>query len=399
MMMLQSFTTPSNFKTVFDYHGSTGLLRSKEDSTGRSYLYNFDEYGRLTEAISPSGQVIRLEYNLSLKRCFCYHYKRRQRSSFVAHKRIRRHHEDCLCRGTLRYHVERYEVRGSTEERITQHPDGSLSIIQRDSSKLDVETVPNPVLSNSNPVSGEMFPVPSRMRMAFSDDNVQYLEWHYFVHADGKNGNRRITRVGRKFKRNAELIFSVVFDRDQNSEIIYDRHQVPLVTATYDVMARTVQWQSPQNITPVRVEFDQFGRLTKWVRGHLTRNYDFDMQGRLVEVRHSDSNGIMYKYDKKMVDMPSELILPSGSRYLLQYHTAGGLHTIITPNGHKHEVAMQTSLGFYKLLYLSPGSKSPFVMHFNDHGQLIAKMYPDHTGRGGIRVRLQWKNQVRVLWY
>ncbi|GFV84134.1 ten-m [Trichonephila clavipes] len=89
---------------------------------------------------------------------------------------------------------------GSTEERITQHPDGSLSIIQRDSSKLDVETVPNPVLSNSNPVSGEMFPVPSRMRMAFSDDNVQYLEWHYFVHADGKNGNRRITRVGRKFK-------------------------------------------------------------------------------------------------------------------------------------------------------------------------------------------------------
>lgn len=60
--------------------------------------------------------------------------------------------------------------------------------------------MPNPVLSSSNPVSGEMFPVPSRMRMAFSDDNVQYLEWHYFVHADGKNGNRRITRVGRKFK-------------------------------------------------------------------------------------------------------------------------------------------------------------------------------------------------------
>lgn len=67
MMMLQSFTTPSNFKTVFDYHGSTGLLRSKEDSTGHSYIYNFDEYGRLTESITPSGQVIKLEYNLSVK--------------------------------------------------------------------------------------------------------------------------------------------------------------------------------------------------------------------------------------------------------------------------------------------------------------------------------------------
>ncbi|GFR19463.1 teneurin-m [Trichonephila clavata] len=189
MMMLQSFTTPSNFKTIFDYHGSTGLLRSKEDSTGRSYLYGFDEYGRLTEAITPSGQVIRLEYNLSLK------------GASVTITRDDRDPVALLIKGsdvTMKI--------GSTEERITQHPDGSLSIIQRDSSKLDVETVPNPVLSNSNPVSGEMFPVPSRMRMAFSDDNVQYLEWHYFVHADGKNGNRRITRVGRKFKRNGELI-------------------------------------------------------------------------------------------------------------------------------------------------------------------------------------------------
>ena len=65
----------------------------------------------------------------------------------------------------------------------------------------------------------------------------------------------------------------------------------------------------------------------------------------------------------------------------MQYDTSGGLHTIITPNGQKHEIAMQTSLGFYKLLYLSPGIKYPFVMHFNDYGQLLAKMYPDNGGR------------------
>ena len=67
MAMLQSFTTPSNFKTQFDYHGSNGLLRSKSDSTGKSYVYQYDEYGRLTEAVTPSGQIIRLLYNLSLK--------------------------------------------------------------------------------------------------------------------------------------------------------------------------------------------------------------------------------------------------------------------------------------------------------------------------------------------
>lgn len=67
MMMLQSFTTPSNFKTLFDYHGSTGLLRSKVDSAGRSYVYGFDGYGRLIESVAPSGQVVRLTYNLSVK--------------------------------------------------------------------------------------------------------------------------------------------------------------------------------------------------------------------------------------------------------------------------------------------------------------------------------------------
>lgn len=94
-----------------------------------------------------------------------------------------------------------------------------------------------------------------------------------------------------------------MFDRDQNSEIIYDRHQVPLVTALYNISAPSILWQSPQNITPVKVDFDQFGRLTKWERGQMKKNYNFDIQGRLVEVRHSDSNGIMYKYDKKVVDM------------------------------------------------------------------------------------------------
>ncbi|KFM75264.1 Teneurin-3, partial [Stegodyphus mimosarum] len=105
MMMLQSFTTPSNFKTVFDYHGSTGLLRSKEDSTGLSYIYNFDEYGRLTESVTPSGQVIRLAYNLSLK------------GASVTITRDDKDPVSLLIKGsdvTARI--------GSTEERITQHP-------------------------------------------------------------------------------------------------------------------------------------------------------------------------------------------------------------------------------------------------------------------------------------
>lgn len=67
MQMLQGFTTPDNFKTSFEYQGSTGLLKSKLDSSRKAYVYNYDNYGRLIHAITPTGQVIKLSYNLSVK--------------------------------------------------------------------------------------------------------------------------------------------------------------------------------------------------------------------------------------------------------------------------------------------------------------------------------------------
>lgn len=67
MQMLQGFTTPDNFKTSFEYQGSTGLLKSKLDSSRKAYVYNYDNYGRLIHAVTPTGQIINLMYNLSVK--------------------------------------------------------------------------------------------------------------------------------------------------------------------------------------------------------------------------------------------------------------------------------------------------------------------------------------------
>lgn len=67
MHMLQGFTTPDNFKTSFEYLGSTGLLRGKMDSARKAVVYSYDAYGRLTQAVTPTGEVIKLNYNLSMK--------------------------------------------------------------------------------------------------------------------------------------------------------------------------------------------------------------------------------------------------------------------------------------------------------------------------------------------
>lgn len=51
------------------------------------------------------------------------------------------------------------------------------------------------------------------------------------------------------------------------------------------------------------------------------------------------------------------------------------------PNGHKHEIAIQISFGFYKQLYLSPGVRYPYVLQTNEVGQILVKHLPKSRGR------------------
>ncbi|KAG8175100.1 hypothetical protein JTE90_024602 [Oedothorax gibbosus] len=364
MGMLQSFTTPSNFKTQFDYHGSNGLLRSKSDSTGKSYVYGYDEYGRLVEGITPSGQIIRLSYSLSVK------------GAAVTVSRDGKESTVLLIKGS-----DVTTRTGGAEKRVTQFPDSSLILTYPDSLTIEVDTSVSPILDDADPLVAETDPQPTSLKTTLAEDVVRHLEWKYLVKKSGKGLVREITHIGKVLKVNGDVLFSVEFDRAEHTETVFDRNQVPLLTAHYDVLGQPLQWKPAHNFTSVKLEYDRYGRMDHWERGYLVEKYTFDMQGRLAAIGYADNTGIMYKYDEGAISMPSEVIVPSGGKYVLQYDSSEGLQAIITPNSHKHELAFQTSLGFYKLLYLSPGVRYPFVMHFGDNGQLLAKLYPENNGR------------------
>lgn len=67
MKLLSELSTPDNYNVTLEYHGPTGLLRSKLDSAGRSYVYTYDEFGRLTTAVTPTGKVVKLTFDLNQK--------------------------------------------------------------------------------------------------------------------------------------------------------------------------------------------------------------------------------------------------------------------------------------------------------------------------------------------
>src|SRR5699024_7784670 len=64
--LLASFTTPSNYALKFSYHSSTeALLTARTDSWGQSVLYRYDEYGRVVQAVLPTGDVLALTNRLA----------------------------------------------------------------------------------------------------------------------------------------------------------------------------------------------------------------------------------------------------------------------------------------------------------------------------------------------
>lgn len=57
MGQLQRFVAGDNSTTSFAYFSNTGLLETKETSRGLTFLYEYDENGRLASVVQPTGEV------------------------------------------------------------------------------------------------------------------------------------------------------------------------------------------------------------------------------------------------------------------------------------------------------------------------------------------------------
>lgn len=62
---LETFESPNKYTASFRYHHTSGLLRSKFDNENMAYVYDYDEYGRLVSATTPTGEVFGLRFNLT----------------------------------------------------------------------------------------------------------------------------------------------------------------------------------------------------------------------------------------------------------------------------------------------------------------------------------------------
>lgn len=64
MGQLQAFVSNDNVTTRFSYLGNTGLLESKETSDGHTFLYEYDDIGRLSAVVMPTGERSTIETDM-----------------------------------------------------------------------------------------------------------------------------------------------------------------------------------------------------------------------------------------------------------------------------------------------------------------------------------------------
>ncbi|XP_055530568.1 teneurin-m isoform X1 [Wyeomyia smithii] len=367
MKMLHELSTPDNYNVTFDYHGPTGLLKTKLDSTGRSYVYNYDEFGRLTSAVTPTGKVIDLSFDLSVKGATVKVTENSQREVSM------------LIQGSSV--VSRV---GEAATKTTVLVDGGTTSVSPWGNVVSVESVPYILLAEIDPLLGESYPVPSKQRTEINGDLSNRFEWRYFIRhvpVRGKNA-RALTQVGRKLRVNGDNLLTFEYEKDSSSITVSVDDKTELLNVTYDKSSRPVAYR-PQSgeYADVDLEYDRFGRLISWKWGNLKEDYTFDRAGRLNEIKYGDGSSIVYAFKDMISSLPLKVTTPRRSDYLLQYDDAGALQSLTTPRGHIHAFSLQTSLGFFKYQYFSPINRHPFEILYNDDGQILAKIHPHQSGK------------------
>lgn len=288
--MLQEFSSPEGYNFTFDYHSSTGLVKSRKDSSGRASVYTYDEFGRLTMAVSPTGQVVTLNFDLN------------EKGASVKIRRDENQPETVLIKGTSTV----YKRMGKSEEVTSVHPDGNVVRLFPWSQQITTESVPYSILGEINPVLSDSFPVPGKQKTELAGDLVNRVEWRYVARKEGRGKNKQIVQVDKKMRINGENILMVEYDRETKSELIFVDDRNEILNVTYDdKTGRPLKWFPQHGFAPVTLEYDRFWRLTGWKWADLQETYEYDRSGRLETIHYSDGTALTHTYRDALVTLVS----------------------------------------------------------------------------------------------
>nr|XP_015923788.2 teneurin-m-like [Parasteatoda tepidariorum] len=370
--LLEKIVDPDSLEIKFMYD-TIGLLTSRSDAAGRSFFYVYDENGRLTDVIKPSGQVTKLSFDLSPDGASVFSHYEENTSQLIV-----------KVKGTTVITTQ-YGV----PIQATLHQDGAIEIETPWHVGLVWEPASHHVLQEMLPVQAGMFPLPVRQTTYVGLEPANVLEWRYDVKYNKRaRVERSISAVERVLMANEIQYLTMEYDWVAAREILYNSSRRPFLVIQYDSFTRPIQWLPTESRLPLNVMYDRLGRLSGWQQGALSESFGYDRMSHLAEIKYPDSTTMRFSYSGKT--MPSKVVLASGRIFTSHYDQNGGLQYVTTPKKTRHTFLTLISIGFYKFFYIPPGNSGPYVVHFNDLKQAIMKIFPGDQGR----VLYRYNNQT-----
>ena len=341
--LLQQIITPDNFNITVEYLRSSGLLTSKRDSKGRSFLYEYDTFGRLVGAVTPTGKTIKLSFDLNVKGTSLVN---------IDENTGKKSTEIVIKSGIMGSNPTVWTKIGAyVESKITTFNDGAFISMTGVSKILSTDMIPYVLLGNSDPerlMLAESYPVPAKQNVEIGNDLVNRVEWRYYLKEqrpqyllNGKQKSSKFTTsnygvsgvVNKKMKVNGEDLLDFEYDRNSNvltvtlEDAVNNGSMMAVVPGhilfniSFDEKSRPFKWTSHDGVyANVEVEYlDRYGRLARWQRGEEVEKYDFDQDSRrLSRVYFGDDAVLTYTYKDSFTTQPLKVTLPRGSDYLLK---------------------------------------------------------------------------------
>ncbi len=364
--MLHEFRTPDNFSITYDYFGGSGLLKSKLDTTGRSFVYSYNEFGRCDSIVTPTGKIISLDFDLNDRGAMIEILENAEKEKTLM-----------VQSNSLVEHV------GETITRYVKENTGNTLKVSPHGIAVSVETSPHAILSEIDSLTGEIYPVPTKQKTELKNEMINRFEWRYSLKRTQNNSRQKSPPVVKKLRVNGEAILSIEYDKDNNFLTVgsEDKSNARLLLVQYDKGLRPTAFR-PQSgdYAHVEIEYDRYGRVGKWSWGDLKESYVYE-SGRLSEIKYADETSLLLTFRDTSSMFPLKITTPRRSDYLLQYDESGALQSLTTPRGHIHTFSLQTSFGFMKYQYHSPTQRHPFEIQYDDDRKFLAKIHPHQSGK------------------
>ena len=383
MGFLESFRRPDGYSLEFQYISSSGLLLSKLDSQNYGLMFQYDQYGRLIQSVSPTGEITSLAFNLTAS-------------------------GGDIKAGETLINVKENKVSqlaGSVAVKETTVLSDRTLKIKEGERRTTLASVRHPVISHSHPIIGDSYPMTGELRVELGQNLISKIEWDYSLQTSGHD--KQMLGITKKMRVNGENLLMVTYDKLQRRELLYLADKTELLEIKYDEQARPVTWVTPYSgWAAVSQRYDRFGHLQSWRWGDVREEYSYDKEGRLASVKKGNNSILQYEYRERDI-RPSKVRTANGAVFLFDYDVkSGAVKSIATSRGHLHKWNIKPDIGKIRWSYTAPWSSQPYSLSFNSRGNILAVKLPSgteqvsyvYTAAGQLQSIFSGQTEIEFAW-